>query len=100
METSSLGFVTMVCGFENGRNDAGIAGAATEMTAEHLDHFSFGRIGVALKEIGERHENAGRAESALQRMVVLQALLQHVELAISASQRLHRRPRPALALDC
>ena len=41
----------MVCGFENGRNDAGIAGTATEMTAEHLDHFSFGRIGIALKEI-------------------------------------------------
>src|SRR3954467_14609504 len=100
MGGSSLGFVTMVCGFENGRNDAGIAGTATEMTAEHLDHFSFGRIGIALKEIRERHENAGSAESALQRMVVLEGLLQHAELAISAGQRFHRRHRPALGLDC
>src|SRR6476620_11367794 len=100
MGGSSLGFVTMVCGFENGRNDAGIAGTATEMTAEHLDHFSFGRIGIALKEIRERHENAGSAESTLQRMVVLEGLLQHAELAISAGQRLHRRHCPALGLDC
>src|SRR5262249_31582669 len=86
-------------GFEHGGNDAGIAGTAAEMAAKHLHHLSFGRIGITLKEIGERHENAGGAESALQRVIILERLLQRVERAVWSGERFHRRHRPALSLD-
>jgi hypothetical protein len=69
------------------------------MTAEHVHDLSFGRIGIALKEIGKRHENAGGAETALQGVVVLECLLQHAERAVGSGQGLHGRDRPALGLD-
>src|SRR5262245_18594840 len=69
------------------------------MAAEHLHHLSFGRIRIALKEISERHENAGGAESALQRVVVLERLLQRVERTVGSGERFHCRHRPALGLN-
>src|SRR5712692_7013973 len=72
--------------FEHGGHDAGIAGAAAEMPAEHLDHLGLGRMRVAAKEIGERHQDAGGTEPALQRVIVLERLLQRIELAVPIGQ--------------
>src|SRR5712691_1173144 len=96
MVSSSSGLVASR--LEHGRHDPGIAGTATEVPAEHLDDFSLGRIGIALEEIGERHQDAGGTESALQRVIVLERLLQRVELAVPVGERFYRGHRPALGL--
>ena len=68
------------------------------MPAQHLDHLGLRWSGVAREEIGERHEDAGGAEPALQRVIVLERLLQRVELAAAVGERFHGGHRPALGL--
>src|SRR5215470_3187906 len=96
MVSSSSGLVARR--LEHGRHDAGIAGTAAEVPAEHFYHLGLGRSGVAPEEIGERHQNAGGTEPALQRVIVLERLLQRVELAALVGQRFHRGHRPAFGL--
>src|SRR5580693_3306101 len=76
------GVSVAACDFFNGRDDAGVAGAAAEVAAQDLADFGFRRVRIAGEEIGERHQNARRAEAALQRVIVAECLLQGVELAV------------------
>src|SRR5436190_21402938 len=71
------------------RHDAGVAGTAADVSAQHLAQLVFGRFRIAREEIAKRHEDAGRAEAALQGMMVLERLLQLVELAVVARERFH-----------
>ena len=86
-------------GFQQRRHDAGIAGTAADMAAQHLAQLLLGRLRIAREIVGERHQDAGRAEAALQGVIVLERLLQLVELAVGAGERFHglapRGPRPA-----
>src|SRR5258708_28022596 len=66
------------------RHDAGVSRTTADVSAQHLAQLLLGRFRVAREEIGERHEDAGRAEPALQGVVVLERLLQLVQLAIVA----------------
>src|SRR5438128_2571303 len=80
------------------RHDAGVAGTAADVSAQHLAQLLFGRFRVAREKIAERHENAGRAEAALQGVMVLKRLLQLVQLAVVAGERLHGLHVAALGL--
>src|SRR5215472_12475472 len=70
-------------------DDAGIAGAAAQMPAKHIADLGLGSVRSAGQIIGERHQNARRAEAALQSVVVAKRLLQRIELAVGRGKRLH-----------
>src|SRR5262245_33806554 len=67
-------------GVERGGNDALVAGAAAEVAGDGDTHLLLGRIGIIAQEFGERCEHAGRAEAALQAVIVAERLLQRIEL--------------------
>src|SRR5580692_12292377 len=77
------------CCFLDRRDDAGVAGAAAEVAAQDIANFGFRRMRIAGEEIGERHQNARRAETALQRVIVAERLLQGVERAVGCGERFH-----------
>src|SRR5262249_30489804 len=68
------------------------------MAAQYLANFILGRMRISRKIVGERHEDAGRTEAALQCMMLLKRLLQCVERAVRQCQRLDCRYRPAFGL--
>src|SRR5215471_15939160 len=68
------------------------------MAAQYLANFILGRMRISRKIVGERHQDAGRTEAALQRMMLLKRLLQCIERAIRRCQRLDRRYRAAFGL--
>src|SRR3954469_23250697 len=70
-------------------DDAGVTGASAQMAAEHVAEFRLGWFRDAFQIIGERHQDTGGAEAALQRVVAVEGVL--------------KRRHPALlgkALDC
>src|SRR4051794_34176132 len=71
------------------RHDAGVSRTAADVSAQHLAQLLFGRFRIAREEIAERHEDAGRAEAALQGVMVLERLLQLAQLAVRAGERFH-----------
>ena len=80
----------------DGGEDAAVAGAA----AEHPGHVLGQRVpvvGPAGEQVVARHQHPGRAEPALQGVVVRERLLQRV-LVARAAEALHRRDLRALAL--
>src|SRR4051812_43200703 len=80
------------------RHDAGVSRTPADVSAQHLAQLLFGRFRIAREEIAERHENAGRAEPALQRVMVLERLLQLVEFAVLTGKRLDGLHVAALGL--
>src|SRR5215471_3599992 len=58
------------------------------MAAEDIADFILGRMGISRKVIRKRHQDARGAEAALQRMVLLERLLQRVERAVGGCERL------------
>src|SRR6202035_2353082 len=61
--------------------------------------FLLSRVRVAGEEIGERHQNARRAEAALQGVIVAERLLQGVELAVDGGERFHGADLAAFSLN-
>src|SRR6266852_6256276 len=62
------------CGQHRG-DDAGIACAPAKMAAQYVANLILGRMGISRKIIRERHQDPRRAETALQRMMLLKRLL-------------------------
>ena len=60
----------LFCGIGGGRENWNVAGAAAQMTAEKFAKLFLARIGLAAKITVKRHQNAGGAEAALQRVSV------------------------------
>ena len=61
------------------QHDVVIAGAAAEIAFEILADLALGRIGVVLHQIERAHDHAGRAEPALQGMIVAERLLHRMQ---------------------
>ena len=61
-------------------HDVLIAGAAAKIGRQHVDQILVADIGLALQHAGDQHEKAGRAEAALQAVVLHEGALQRVEL--------------------
>ena len=80
------------------RDDVLVAGAAAEIAGQALADLVVGRERVFPQQVGRRHQHAGRAEAALQRVMLAERLLQRVELlrcAEALDRRRSRRRRPA-----
>ena len=60
------------------------------MPGEHFAHFGFGGIGHAVQKIGARHQDSGRAITALQGVMAAKCSLQVRQHAGSASKSFHR----------
>src|SRR5215471_5411108 len=66
----------------DGLHDVVIAGAAAEVALEPVPDLALGRLGIALEELRRRHDHARRAEPALQPVLLPEALLDRVQLAV------------------
>src|SRR3984893_16679934 len=71
---------------ERRRHDRHVAGAAAQMPGEERADVGFTRVRVVAQIIVERHQDAGRAEAALQGVMPAEGLLQQ-----RASPRLWRK---------
>src|SRR3954452_6673341 len=67
-------------------NDALVAGAAAEVAGNGDPHLLLGGIGIVAQEFGERSQHAGRAETALQAVVVAERFLQGTELGVTGGK--------------
>src|SRR5262245_18062448 len=65
---------------KRGRYDALIAGAAAEIARDRYAHLLLGRVRIVAQELGQRDQHPGRAEAALQAVIVAECLLQRIEL--------------------
>src|SRR5215471_5313569 len=65
---------------EGSGDDALIAGAAAKIARDRDAHLLLGWIGIVAQEFGERDQHSGRAEAALQAVIVAERLLQGIEL--------------------
>jgi hypothetical protein len=74
-----------------------IAGAAAEIAFEIFADFAVGRVGVVLHQVERAHDHAGRAEAALQRVIVAKRLLHRVQ-RVAVGDVLDGLDRAALGL--
>ena len=66
----------------NGVDDVLVAGAAAEIAGDAFADLALGRRRVVVQQVDGRHDHAGRAEAALQAVLLPEALLQRVQLAV------------------
>ena len=78
-------------------DDVVVARAAADVALEPLAHLVLARVGVLLQQVGGAHQHAGRAEAALQAVMLAERLLQRVQLA-ALGQALDRRHLGAVGL--
>ena len=93
------------CGVLNGVDDVLIAGAAAEIAGNAFADLALGGRRVVVEQVDAGHDHAGRAESALQAVLLPEALLQRVQFAVRgqpldgrhlAAVGLHRKHRAGL----
>ena len=78
------------------RDDVLVPRAAADRAGDRRADLLLGRIGVLVEQRARGHQHAGRAEAALQRVQLVEALLDRVELAVDL-ERLDRADLVALA---
>src|SRR4029453_17522260 len=69
-------------GVLDGLHDIVIAGAGAEVAFQLVADVGLGGLGVALEELGRRHDHARGAEAALQPVLLPEPFLDRVELAV------------------
>src|SRR2546425_8604777 len=79
-------------------DDVVVARAPTEVALELVTDQLLGRLGIALEHLVDRHDHAGRAEAALEPVLLPEPLLDRVELAV-LRQPLDRHDVGAVRLD-
>ena len=79
------------------RDDVVVAGAAAEVALEPVADLLLGRVRVLLQQRDRRHDEARRAEAALQRVLLVERLLHRVQLAVRG-EALDRRHLAAVGL--
>src|SRR5215813_4650996 len=79
-------------------DDVVIAGAPAEVALELVPDLVFARVRVALEDLVRRHDHARRAETALESVLLPEALLDGVKLAVFG-QALDRGDGGAIGLD-
>ena len=67
---------------EYGLNDSFVPGAATEISSQCFSHVLLCRIRITTQKRRRIHQEAGRAEAALQRVVAVKSLLQCAQFAV------------------
>src|SRR5262249_52324008 len=82
----------------NGLDDLVVARAAAQVAGDAVPDLLVRRIGMPLQEVARAHQHAGRAEAALQAVLLPEALLQRVERA-ALCQTLDGLDGAAVGLD-
>src|SRR5438067_837479 len=82
----------------DGLDNVLIAGAAAEVALEPLADLRLGRRGVLVEQADDRHDHPGGAEAALQRVLLVERLLDGMQLAV-LRQALDRGDLRAVGLD-
>src|SRR6185437_4493680 len=80
-------------------DDVVIARATAKVTVERLADLRFGRALLLRCEPDRGHHHSGRAEAALQAVVLAEGGLHRMELAVGGGEALDRRDRGAVGLD-
>ena len=81
------------------REDALVAGAPAERSRQRDADLVVGRVRVVAEERGHRHDEARRAEAALQAVAVAERRLHRGELAVGRGDSFDRRHLGAVGLD-
>ena len=89
----------MACRLKQRGHDARIAGTPAQMSAQDLPYVHLGRPRIALQIVGEGHEDAGGAESALQGVMVLECLLQRIKGGVQRREQFNGTHVAALGLN-
>src|SRR3954466_11296985 len=84
---------------EHRLDDPLVARAAAQVAGERLAHLALARIGPRAQQRLGGHEEARRAEPALQRMALVEGLLERMQLLRVARQALDGEHRAAAGLD-
>jgi hypothetical protein len=79
------------CGLADGPEDPLIAGAAAEVAGEGFADLVVSGVRVLLEERFDRHHEAGRAEPALETVVLHERLLDRVQRAVGGGDALDGR---------
>src|SRR6267143_869662 len=79
-------------------HDVVIAGAPAQIAFQLMSDQLLGRLGIAFEHLVDRHDHAGRAEPALEPVLLPEPLLNRVELAV-LRQPLDRHDVGAVRLD-
>ena len=79
-------------------DDVHVTRAPAQVAFEAPADLILGRVGVLLEQVGRGHDEAGRAVTALQSVLIPEGLLDRVEL-IAVGHALDRREVAALGLD-
>ena len=96
--SAGLGPAHLVGGPQHGLHDVLVAGAAAQVARERPPDLVLGRVRVLVEEgLGGQH-HPGRAEAALEAVLLLEPLLQRVQLA-RAGEPLDRRHLVPVGLD-
>src|SRR5437867_11889237 len=66
----------------HGLDDVDVTRTPAEVALEALADLVFGRVGVLLEKVGRGHDEAGRAVTALQPVLVPESLLDRLELTV------------------
>ena len=84
---------------EHRADDVVVAGAAAEVAFKALPHLLLGRVRVLRQQAGRCHHHAGRAEAALQAVVLAERLLDDAHRAVVGDEALGGGHRAAVGLD-
>src|SRR3954465_4260105 len=82
----------------HGLDDVLIARAAAEVRRQHLENLLVRQLGIGLQRIYRKHQEAGRAEAALERMMGDEGLLHGVQF-VAVCETFDRSDTLALRLD-
>src|SRR6266446_1310669 len=75
----AIGLRSCLCGRSHRVDDVLIPGAAAKISLQTVPDFFVGRPRIAVENLLRRHDHAGRAEAALQSVLVPEGLLHRVE---------------------
>ena len=81
-------------------HDVVVAGAAANVAFQVGAYLGLGWLGVFFQQACCRHHHTGRAKSALQSMVVLEGLLDHIQRAVGVCLAFDGGHLSALSLNC
>ena len=81
-----------------GPDDVLVAGAPAQVALDPFADLGLARVRVLAEQVDRRHDHAGRAEAALQRVALVERLLHRVQRAVRRGEALDRGHLAAVGL--
>src|SRR5919202_1428738 len=89
LETCGSGAANAIPRGTHGRDDMDVPRAAAQIARERVTDFVVGFQRIFLQNIGARHQHSGRAEAAMESVMIPECLLHNTE-AIGSAETLYR----------